>query len=142
MYVINPIFKQKSMCEWPYFLMLVYELRVRIQRGDRESGPSPWKITSCMGFYIGNWQLDPPPPPRKSGPPGKCWTPSGTLKNDKVPHRRLLHKLEYGINGSTNKYMDQLVALWAHLTSWPQIQFLCYISGVGNGQKPTGTKTH
>ena len=35
---------------------------------------------------------------------------------DKVPHRRLLHKLDYyGIRGSTHKF--QLMALWAHAKS-------------------------
>ena len=42
---------------------------------------------------------------------------------DKVPHRRLLHKLEYyGIRGSTHK---MIVALWAHSTScfrWPSLR--------------------
>ena len=40
----------------------------------RTGGPDPpWKIT-VIQVSIGNKQLDPPP--------GKCWTPSGTLKND------------------------------------------------------------
>ena len=31
---------------------LHYSVQVRIQRGDRGSGPPPpWKITSYMGFY-------------------------------------------------------------------------------------------
>ena len=34
-----------------------------------------------IGVSIGNKQLD--PPLEKVGPPGKCWTPSGTLKNDR-----------------------------------------------------------
>ena len=34
---------------------------------------------------------------------------------DKVPHRRLLHKLDYyGIRGSTHKW---IMAIWAHSTS-------------------------
>ena len=37
----------------------------------------PWNITSYMGFYR-EWAIGPPPPP-----PGKSWTPSGTLKNDR-----------------------------------------------------------
>ena len=50
--------------------------QVRIQRGDRGSGPPPGK-SQVIWISIGNKQLDPPPPP------GKCWTPSGTLKNDR-----------------------------------------------------------
>ena len=56
--------------------------QVRIQRGDRGSGPPPPE-NHVTWVSIGNKQLDPPPPPRKRWtPPGKCWTPSGTLKND------------------------------------------------------------
>ena len=37
---------------------------------------------------------------------------------DKVPHRRLLHKLDYyGIRGSTHPQVGQLMALWAQSTS-------------------------
>ena len=32
---------------------------------------------------IGNKQLDPPPPWKRLDPTGKCWIPSGTLKNDR-----------------------------------------------------------
>ena len=60
-----------------------YLLLVEIASAEPEGGQgvqTPWKITSYMGFYrvyaIGPpWKkLDPPPP-------GKCWTPSLTLKN-------------------------------------------------------------
>ena len=51
--------------------------------GDRGSGP-PLE-NQFIWVSIGNKQMDPlplekvgPPPP-----PGKCWTPSGTLKNDR-----------------------------------------------------------
>ena len=38
-------------------------------------GPDPPGKSQVIWVSIGNKQLDPPPP-------GKCWTPSGTLKND------------------------------------------------------------
>ena len=47
---------------------------------------TPLENHNLYGFYKGNKQLDPPPPLEKVGPPplspGKCWTPSGTLKSD------------------------------------------------------------
>ena len=43
--------------------------------GDRGSGPPPGK-SQVIWVSIGNKQLDPPPP-------GKCWIPSETLKNDR-----------------------------------------------------------
>ena len=49
---------------------------MRIQRGDRGSGPPPGK-SQVVWVSIGNKQLD---PLEKDRPPGKCWTPSGTLK--------------------------------------------------------------
>ena len=47
-------------------------------------GPDPPRKSQVIWVSIGNKQLDPlenvgPPPPP---PPGKCWTLSGTLKND------------------------------------------------------------
>ena len=50
-------------------------------QGGEAGGPDPlWKITNYMGFYrkyaIGH-------PLEKVGPPGKNWTPSGALKNDR-----------------------------------------------------------
>ena len=48
--------------------------------GDRGSGP-PGK-SQVIWVSIGNKQLDPHPHWKKLDPPGKCWTPSGTLKND------------------------------------------------------------
>ena len=57
--------------------------QVRIQRGDRGSGP-PLE-NHVIWVSIGNMQLDLPPPPppwKKLDPPGKCWTPSGTLEYD------------------------------------------------------------
>ena len=52
--------------------------------GGPDPPPPPVKITSYMAS-IGNKLLDPPPPLEKVGPPppGKCWIPSGTLKNDR-----------------------------------------------------------
>ena len=50
--------------------------------------PPPGK-SQVIWVSIGNKELDPPPPPpppplEKVGPPpGKCWTPSGTMKNDR-----------------------------------------------------------
>ena len=57
--------------------------QVRIQRGGQEVRTPPPGKSQVIWVSIGNKQLDPPvkswiPPP----PPGKCWTPSGTLKND------------------------------------------------------------
>ena len=46
-------------------------------------GPDPPGKAQVIWVSIGNKQLDPPPPPppwKKLDPPGKCWTPSGTLK--------------------------------------------------------------
>ena len=55
-------------------------------RGGTGGPDSPWKITSYMVSIgkLGKYQLDPPPPWKKLDPhpTGKCWTPSGTLKND------------------------------------------------------------
>ena len=59
--------------------------QVRIQRGDRGSGPPPGK-SQVIWVSIGNKQLDPPPPPLENvGPPKKnvvraffvrlTWTP-------------------------------------------------------------------
>ena len=42
-------------------------------------GPDPLGKSQVIWFSIGYKQLDPLEPPP---PPGKCWTPSGTLKND------------------------------------------------------------
>ena len=45
---------------------------MRIQRGDRGSGPPPWKISSYMGLAIGPPPLEkvgPPPPPPPPPPP-------------------------------------------------------------------------
>ena len=49
--------------------------QVRIQRGT--GGPDPPGKSQVIWVSIGNKQLDPPPPP------GKCWTPSRTLKNER-----------------------------------------------------------
>ena len=47
-------------------------------------GPHPPGKSQVIWVSIGNKRLDPPPLPRKKlDPPGKCWTPSGTLKNDR-----------------------------------------------------------
>ena len=49
-------------------------------------GPDPHGISQVIWVSTGNKKLDPPPPLlEKVGPPplGKCWTPSGTLKNDR-----------------------------------------------------------
>ena len=79
---------------------------MRIQRGDRGSGPPPpWKIT---GFGP-----PPPPPLEKVGPPpppGKCWTPSGTLNNDRFP-------LEIDHLTSVLKKKKNVVR--AFLSDWP-----------------------
>ena len=67
-----------SLCS---FVLL--EHQVRIQRGgERGSGPPPGK-SQVIWVSIGNKQLDPPSPWKKLDPPWKCWTLSGTLKNDR-----------------------------------------------------------
>ena len=45
-------------------------------------GPDLPGKSQIIWVSIGNKQLD-PPPWKKLDPPGKCWTPSGTLKNDR-----------------------------------------------------------
>ena len=54
---------------------------------DPEGGQgvrTPTGKSQVIWVSIGNKQLDTPPPPwKKLDPPGKCWTPSGTLKNDR-----------------------------------------------------------
>ena len=49
-----------------------WHVQVRIQRGGT-GGPDPPGKSQVIWVSIGNKQLD---------PSGKCWTPSGTLKND------------------------------------------------------------
>ena len=51
------------------------QLQVRIERGA--GGPDPPGKIQVIWVSIGNKQLD---PLEKVRPPGKCWTPSGTLK--------------------------------------------------------------
>ena len=59
--------------------------------GDPEGGQgvlAPPEKSQVIWVSIGIKQLDPPPPPpppwkKLDPPPGKCWTPSGTLKNDR-----------------------------------------------------------
>ena len=63
-----------------------YHLLVEIASADPEGGsggPDPSGKSQVIRVSLGYKQLDPlekvvttPPPP------GKCWTPSGTLKND------------------------------------------------------------
>ena len=61
--------------------LFVLWLQVRIQRGDRGSGPPPpLENHKLYGFQQGISNWTPPPPWKKLDPPGKCWTPSGTLK--------------------------------------------------------------
>ena len=45
-------------------------------------GPDPPGKSQVIWVSIGNKQLD-PPPWKKLAPTGKCWIPSGTLKNDR-----------------------------------------------------------
>ena len=83
-----------------------------IQRGGgRGSGP-PWKITiKLYVFSIGNKPLDPTPPP-----PGNCWTPSGTLKNDRFLKLHDHNKL------GTKKTLSELFFVrqtWTPLTKIP-----------------------
>ena len=47
-------------------------------------GPDPPGKSQVILVSIGNKQLDPPPSTwKKLDLPGKCWTPSGLLKNDR-----------------------------------------------------------
>ena len=57
---------------------------MRIQRGGQGVRTPPPGKSQVIWISIGNKLLD-PPPLEKVGPPppGKCWTPSGTLKNDR-----------------------------------------------------------
>ena len=48
-----------------------------------QGGPDPPGKSHVIWVSIGNKQLDPLPPWKKWDPTGKCWTPSGTLKNDR-----------------------------------------------------------
>ena len=50
---------------------------------DPEGGTGVWTPpgkSQVIWVSIGNKQLD--PPGKVGPPPGKCWAPSGTLKND------------------------------------------------------------
>ena len=47
--------------------------------GDRGSGPPPGK-SQVIWVSIGDKQFDPLGKSWTPPPPGKCWTPSGTLK--------------------------------------------------------------
>ena len=53
--------------------------------GTGGSGPPlPPGKSQVIRVSIGNKQMDPPPTPwKKLDPTEKCWTPSGTLKNDR-----------------------------------------------------------
>ena len=44
---------------------------------------TPPEKSQVLWVSIGNKQLDPPPLRKKLDPTGKCWTSSGTLKNDR-----------------------------------------------------------
>ena len=50
--------------------------------GDSGSGPPRPGKSQIIWVYKGISNWTPPPPWKKLEPPGKCWTPSGTLKND------------------------------------------------------------
>ena len=49
--------------------------------GGGKGVQTPPGKSQVIWVSIGNQQLD--PPWKKLDPPGKCWTPSGTLKNDR-----------------------------------------------------------
>ena len=70
------ISKYSTKCFFCLTILAVNE-QVRIQRGGQGVRTPPGK-SQDIWVSIGNKQLDPHP-----HPPGKCWTPSGTLKNDK-----------------------------------------------------------
>ena len=61
---------------------------MRLASADPEGGGgqgvrTPPGKSQVIWVSIGNKQLDPTPLLEKVGPPVKCWTPSGTLKNDR-----------------------------------------------------------
>ena len=56
---------------------VTFEASADPEGGTGGPDPPPGK-SQVIWVSIGNKQLDPPPPP-----PEKCWTPSGTLKNDR-----------------------------------------------------------
>ena len=55
---------------------------MRIQRGGGQGVQTPPGKSQVIWFSIGNKQLD-PPWKKLDPPPGTCWTPSETLKNDR-----------------------------------------------------------
>ena len=61
---------------------ICWRVQVRIQRGGQGVQTPPPGKSQVIWVSIGNKQLD-PPWKKLDPPPGKCWTPSGTLKNDK-----------------------------------------------------------
>ena len=53
--------------------------------GGGTGGLDPPGKSQVIWVSIGNKHCPPPPWKKLDPPPGKCWTPSGTLKNDRFP---------------------------------------------------------
>ena len=69
-----------------HIIYSIYHVQYKCgSRGGGAGDPDPPAKLQVIRVSIGNKQLDPPgrvgPPPH----PGKCWTASGTLKNDSFP---------------------------------------------------------
>ena len=81
----------------------------RVGGGGRGSGPPSGK-SQLIWVSIGNRQLD-PPPWKKLDPPGKCWTPSGTLKNDRFLWNWPFDfcKLSWGLKKKKKKTLSELI---------------------------------
>ena len=65
---------------------LWYDHKCQSRGGTGGPDPPPPGKSQVIWVSVGNKQLDPPPPPppwKKLDPTRKCWTPSGTLINDR-----------------------------------------------------------
>ena len=83
--------------------------------GGGQGVRTPSGNSQVIWVSIGNKQLD---PLEKVGPPspGKCWTPSGTLKNDRVLSNWQFDfcKISWGLKKKNKKKTSELF-----LSDWP-----------------------